>query len=195
MYNQLIRYINSYAITPLNDNDIERLKSVFVPKKLRKRQYFLQEGEICKHLGFVVKGAMKHYSVDEKGNEHIIRLSIENWWAGDRESFTMLTPSSYYIDAWEETDLLIATQADLSTLSEISAFIEMKNHLDNNHAFALQKRVNATISLSAEQRYEKFVKTYPEFIQRFPQHIIASYLGFTKETLSRVRNKSVKNNP
>lgn len=192
MYNQLIRYINNYAITPLNDNDIERLKSVFVPKKLRKRQYFLQEGEVCKHLGFVVKGAMKQYSVDEKGNEHIARLSIENWWAGDRESFTMLTPSLYYIDAWEETDLLIATQADLSTLNEISAFIETKNHLDNNHAFALQQRVNATISLSAKQRYDKLVKTYPEFIQRFPQHIIASYLGITKETLSRVRNKAAK---
>jgi CRP-like cAMP-binding protein len=139
-----------------------------------------------------VKGAMRQFSVGGKGNEHIARLSIENWWVGDRESFIMLTPSLYYIDAWEETDLLIATQADLSTLNEISAIIEMKNHLDNNHAFALQKRVNATISLSAEQRYDELVKTYPEFIQRFPQHIIASYLGITKETLSRARNKAVK---
>ena len=192
MYDQFIRYINSHVTTPLNDNDIERIKNVYVPKKLRKRQYFLQKGDVCEHIGFVVKGAIRQYSVDEKGNEHIVRLSIENWWAGDRESFTMLTPSSYYVDAWEETELLIVTQADLTTLGEISAFNELKSQLDNNHAFALQKRVNATISLSAEQRYEELTKTYPEFIQRFPQHIIASYLGITKETLSRVRNKFAK---
>ncbi|UII29584.1 Crp/Fnr family transcriptional regulator [Fulvivirga ulvae] len=192
MYNQLVSYINNYSTTPLNDSEIERIKSIFLPKKLRKRQYFLQQGEVCKYLGFVVKGALRQYSVDDRGNEHIIRLSIENWWAGDRESFTMLTPSLYYIDAWEETDLLIATQADLSTLNELPAFIETKNRLDDNHAFALQKRVNATISLSVEERYDELSKTYPEFIQRFPQHIIASYLGITKETLSRVRSKAVK---
>jgi CRP-like cAMP-binding protein len=135
---------------------------------------------------------MRQYSVDGKGNEHIIRLSIENWWTGDRESFTMLTPSLYYIDAWEESELLITTQTDLSTLNEIPAFIETKNRLDENHAFALQRRLYASISLPAEQRYEELTNTYPEFVERFPQHIIASYLGITKETLSRVRNKIAK---
>jgi CRP-like cAMP-binding protein len=192
MHNQLITYFNNYATTPLNNHEIEQVKRIFVPKKLRKRQYFLQEGEVCKYLGFVVKGAMRQYSVDGKGNEHIIRLSIENWWTGDRESFTMLTPSLYYIDAWEESELLITTQTDLSTLNEIPAFIETKNRLDENHAFALQRRLYASISLPAEQRYEELTNTYPEFVERFPQHIIASYLGITKETLSRVRNKIAK---
>lgn len=192
MHDSLIEYINQYALSPLKDHEMDTIKRVFVPKKLRKRQYFLQGGEVCKYYGFVVKGAMRQYSVDEKGNEHIIQLSTENWWAGDRESFTMLTPSLYFVDAWEETDLLTLTQTDLPTLNEIPAFLEMKAKLDENHHFALQRRVNASISLSAAQRYEELAQLYPEFLQRFPQHIIASYLGITKETLSRVRGSSTK---
>ncbi len=192
MHNRLIEYINQYALFPLNDHEVDTIKRVFVTKKLRKRQYFLQSGEVCKYYGFVVKGAMRQYSVDEKGSEHIVQLSIENWWAGDRESFTRLTPSLYYIDAWEETDLLLLTQTDLIVLDKIPAFLEMKAKMDENHHFAMQKRVNASISLSAEQRYEALAQMYPEFVQRFPQHIIASYLGITKETLSRVRGSTTK---
>lgn len=192
MHDRLIEYINQYALFPLNDHEVDTIKRVFVTKKLRKRQYFLQSGEVCKYYGFVVKGAMRQYSVDEKGSEHIVQLSIENWWAGDRESFTRLTPSLYYIDAWEETDLLLLTQTDLIVLDKIPAFLEMKAKMDENHHFAMQKRVNASISLSAEQRYEALAQMYPEFVKRFPQHIIASYLGITKETLSRVRGSTTK---
>lgn len=192
MHDSLIEYINQYALSPLKDHERDMIKRIFVPKKLRKRQFFLQSGEVCKYYGFVVKGAMRQYSVDAKGKEHVVQLSIENWWAGDRESFTMLTSSLYFIDAWEETDLLTLTQADLSALDEIPAFLEMKAKMDENHHFALQKRVNESISLSAEQRYDALAQTYPEFLQRFPQHIIASYLGITKETLSRVRGSSTK---
>lgn len=192
MHDKLIDYVNQLATSSLKDHEMDTIKRIFVPKTLRKRQYFLHGGEVCKHYGFVVKGAMRQYSVDEKGNEHIVQLSIENWWVGDRESFVMLTPSLYFIDAWEETDILTLTLADLSALDEIPAFVEMKAKMDENHHFALQKRVNASISLSAEQRYEALAQMYPEFLERFPQHIIASYLGITKETLSRVRGSSAK---
>ncbi|HKR04002.1 MAG TPA: Crp/Fnr family transcriptional regulator [Bacteroidia bacterium] len=192
MYDSLIKYINSFASAPLTESGIEVIKKTFIPKKIRKKQYLLQEGEVCKYMAFVVKGAMRQYSVDDKAAEHIVRLSIENWWAGDRESFTMLTPSIYNIDAWEDTDALLITKADMSLLNQIPAVIQMTRKLDDNHAFAYQKRLNAYISLSAEQRYEDFAKQYPEFLQRFPQHIIASYLGITKETLSRVRRHAVK---
>jgi CRP-like cAMP-binding protein len=193
MYGSLIKYINSYISTPLNESQEELIKNTFVPRKLRKRQYFLQEGQICKHAAFIVKGAMRQYSVDDKGAEHIVHLSIENWWAVDRESFIMLTPSIYNIDAWEETDVLLFTKADYTNLSNpIPALLEMSRNLDDRNYIATQKRLNASISLSAEQRYTDFAKAYPEFIQRFPQHIIASYLGITKETLSRVRNHMMK---
>lgn len=192
MHDSLIKYINSFASAPLTDSEVEVIKKTFIPKKIRKKQYLLQEGEVCKYMAFVVTGAMRQYSVDDKAAEHIVRLSIENWWAGDRESFTMLTPSVYNIDAWEDTDALLITKADMSLLNSIPAIIQMTRKLDDNHAFAYQKRLNAYISLSAEQRYEDFAKQYPEFLQRFPQHIIASYLGITKETLSRVRRHAVK---
>ncbi len=192
MHQVLIDYIKNHSDTPLTENDIGLIKSVFIPKTIRKRQYFLQEGEVCKHMAFIVKGAMRQYSVDEKGTEHIVRLSIENWWAGDRESFTMLTPSIYNIDAWEESDVLTITKADLNKLDGMPAMNEMARKLDQNQAFAYQKRLNASISMSAEKRLSELEQTYPEFLQRFPQHIIASYLGITKETLSRIRHQAVK---
>ena len=193
MHESLIKYINSYATTPLTESEVELIKNTFVPKKIRKRQYFLQEGQVCKYGAFIVKGAMRQYSVDDKGAEHIVHLFIENWWASDRESFVMLTPSVYNIDAWEDTEMLLITRADhLNLLSSIPAIVELSRKLDERNYIATQKRLNSSISFSAEKRYADFGNNYPEFLRRFPQHIIASYLGITKETLSRIRKQVVK---
>jgi CRP-like cAMP-binding protein len=192
VHQPLFKYIEAHSSTPITDSEREQIKSVFVYRKFRKKQYLSEAGEVCTHIAFILKGAMRQYSVDDKGAEHIVRLSIENWWAGDRESFTKQTPSIYYVDAWEETDSLVVSKPDLDKLTGITALNEMGRKLDENQAFAYQKRVNAAISLSAEQRYDDLANTYPEFLQRFPQHIIASYLGITKETLSRVRSQAVK---
>ena len=193
MHDTLIKYINSYTSTPLTDSETELIKNTFVPKKIRKKQYFLQEGQVCKFSAFIVKGAMRQYTVDGKGIDHISRLSIENWWVGDRESSIMLTPTIYNIDAWEDTDALLTTKADfLKSLNHIAAFGEMFRKLDERHAFAMQKRLNAAISMTAEQRYSDLEKNYPEFLQRFPLYVIASYLGISKETLSRIRTQAVK---
>lgn len=193
MHESLLKYIKNHSVTPLTEQDLEAIQNTFVPKHFRRRQYLLQEGEVFKYMVFIVKGAMRQYTVDGKGIEHISRLSIENWWVGDRESSSKLTPSIYNIDAWEETDVLQTTVADYSKyLHHIAAFGEMWRKLDEGHAFAMQKRLNAAISMTAEQRYNDLEKTYPQFLQRFPQHIIASYLGITKETLSRIRSQAVK---
>ena len=193
MYDSLIKHINSYTSTPLTDSEAELIKNIFVPKKIRKKQFFLQEGQVCKYSAFIVKGAMRQYTVDDKGAEHIVRLSIENWWAVDRESFVMLTPSVYNIDAWEDSEVLLITKSEsLVLLGQIPVLAEWTRKLDENHAFAAQRRLSASISLSAEKRYADFANTYPEFLQRFPQHMIASYLGITKETLSRVRHQLTK---
>src|SRR5262249_54792497 len=100
MYDSLIAYINNYSTIPLTENEIEIIKDVFIVKKMRKHQYLLQEGEVCKYFAFIVKGAMRQYTVDDKGTEHMVRLAIENWWIGDRESWTRQIPSEYNIDAW-----------------------------------------------------------------------------------------------
>ena len=193
MYDALIKYFNSYASTPLTGDEIDMIQSFFVAKRFRKRQYFLQEGELCKYTAFIINGAMRQYRVDDKGEEHIIKLYIENWWATDRESFMNHTPSNYFIDAWEDTDALLITKFDkINLIDSIPALSEWIRILDANFAIASQRRINAAISLTAEERYHDLEKTYPEFLQRFPQHIIASYLGINRVTLSRIRSRGVK---
>jgi CRP-like cAMP-binding protein len=192
MYESLLHYIQNYSSLPLSQAEIETIKNSFIPKKLRKKQYFLQEGEVCKYFAFIVKGAMRQYSVDDKGAEHIVHLSIENWWVGDRESYIMLTPSAYNIDAWEETELLTITRSEqLNLLEKIPSLTSMIRQMDERNAIATQRRLNSTICNTADKRYEAFVNYHPEFIQRFPQHLIASYLGITKSSLSRIRNQSI----
>ncbi len=193
MYEQLIKYIEQNSAVHLNKDEIEIIYNNFIPKKFRRRQFLLQEGEVCKYVAFIVKGAMRQYSIDEKGKEHIVGLCIENWWAGDRESFTKETPSGYFIDAWENTDVLMISKNNLVNLAKsVPAAAELSKILDERQAIALLRRVNSAISYSADQRLAELEKTYPEFLPRFPQHIIASYLGMTKETLSRIRSTGLK---
>jgi CRP-like cAMP-binding protein len=193
MYDKLISYINRYASIPLTKEEEALIVTAFQPKKYRKKQYFLQEGDVCKYAGFIIKGAMRQYSVDDKGVEHMVQFYIENYWANDRESSSMLTPSVYNIDAWEDTEILLVTRADMLVLmSKIPAMTEMIRLMDERNAIANQRRLNSTISNTAEKRYEEFSKYHPQFMQRFPQHLIASFLGITKETLSRIRKQTLK---
>jgi len=192
MYDFFFSYIQKFNSAPITSNEKERYRAAFSPFKLRRRQYFLQEGNRCISFAFIVKGAMRQFTIDEKGVEHIVRLGIENWWMGDRESWVMNTPSFYTIDAWENTEMLLLNRENALELSTIPAFSRMMHRLDENNNMANQRRITAAISASAEKRYTEFAACYPELLERFPQHIIASYLGFTKDTLSRIKRKLVK---
>ena len=155
MHEKLLAYIRQYATSPLTSNEEALIVTTFQPKKLRKKQYFLQEGNVCKYVGFIVKGAMRQYSVDDKGVEHIVHLYIENYWASDRESAVMLTPSKYNIDAWEDTELLVATVADMLDLIEkVPSFGQMTRLMDQRSFIASQRRLNSAISNTAEKRYQ-----------------------------------------
>lgn len=193
MIDPLIQHINSKIDNKLTDNDISLLKEVFKPKKIRKHQYFMQSGEVCRMAGFVVKGALKKYTIDDTGKENILELFIENWWAADKESFMIGTPTPYYIDAYEDTELLVITKDDfLKKLCKLSFYSEFNQALTERQSIQLMKRLQSSKTYTAEQKLEELQNTYPEFFQRFPQHIIASYLGMTKETLSRIRNNALK---
>lgn len=193
MHKNLLAYIRERATSPLTSDEEALIVATFQPKKLRKKQYFLEEGNVCKYVGFIVKGAMRQYSVDDKGAEHIVQLYIENYWASDRESALMLTPSRFNIDAWENTELLVARVTDMLDLIEkVPSFGQMTRLMDQRSFIVSQRRLNSTISNTAEKRYEEFADNHPQFIQRFPQHLIASFLGITKETLSRIRKQASK---
>ena len=193
MYEPLIQYILNHSITPLPEEAIEVIKDLFVAKKIKRKQFFLQEGEICKYFAFITKGAMRQYFIDDKGVEHIIHLFIENWWVGDRESWVTLRPSLYNIDALEDIEALLITRARvLKLISLFPAFEEMVRDMDERNTIATQKRLASSISCTAEKLYADFINRHPAFLQRFPQHMIASYLGITKDTLSRVRKQALK---
>lgn len=192
MYQQFRKYIDDKTGAIITDADFELVKAAFVLKKFRKKQYLLQAGDVCKYLSFIIKGAVRQYSVDEKGAEHIIRFGIENWWAADRESFELSEPSVYNIDAWEETEVLQISFANLTNIKETVPIMKLLTHaLDKGSYIASQKRIHAAISLTAEERYLELYKQNPVLFQRFPQNMIASYLGVSPETLSRIRKNAI----
>lgn len=193
MIDKLVQHINDRIENKLTESDISLLSEVFHLKKLRKHQYLIQGGDVCKIAAFVVKGALKKYTIDNTGKENTLELYIENWWAGDKESFMIGTPSSYYIDAYEDTELLVITKENFTNkLNKLPFMSELNSVLTERKSFQLMKRLHSSQTLTAEQKLEELQNTYPEFFQRFPQHIIASYLGMTKETLSRIRSNALK---
>jgi CRP-like cAMP-binding protein len=174
----------------LSGEEQEVIKSYVTPKKLRKKQYLLQEGDVCKAVAFVEKGALREYSVDDKGNEHIIQFALEGWTISDLYSFMTGEPATYNIDALEDSELvLISKSAQAEILKKVPKY-ESYTRLQITGAYlAMQKRLTSFISLSLEERYTRFISLYPNIVQRVPQHMIASYLGLTPETLSRIRRK------
>jgi CRP-like cAMP-binding protein len=193
MHDALRAYIEKYASDKISDADFELVKRAFIFKRYKKGQYLLQEGEVCKYSAFILKGSMRQFSIDAKGMEHVIHFGIENWWVGDRESLTMLTPSKYNIDAIEDAEALLITSEDLQQLGDkLPTIGKMINTMNQRNFIASQKRIHDALSLTAEERFLELQKNHPDFLQRFPQTMLASYLGITAETFSRIRKKALK---
>lgn len=172
----------------LSDEDYELIQSYSVIKKLRKHQYLLQEGDHWNYNAFVCSGFLRKYTIDEKGNEHTVYFSIENWWTGDRQSLMDKTPSTYNIDAVENTTVLLIHETNFQLLmQQLPAFKDLVNKIFQRSLSASHERINVTISLSAEEKYKYFLKKFPKLAGRIPLHMLASYLGMTRETLSRIR--------
>jgi CRP-like cAMP-binding protein len=177
----------------LSDEEKEICKSLFSPKKLRKRQYILQHDDICKNLALVEKGILRLYSLDEKGNEQIMQFAPEGWWISDIYSFLVKEPSIYNIDAIEDAELLLISSESLDQLYEkVPKFERYFRLLTQNNMIAMQKRLSYTLSYTAEEKYLQMLSSYPDIISRVPQHMIASYLGLSPETISRIRKKIVR---
>lgn len=175
---------------PLTAEEQEQIKDHLTPKKLRKKQYLLQEGDTCKSIAFVEKGALRAYSVDESGAEHIVQFALEGWTISDLYSFLTTEPATYNIDALEDSELVLISKGAHEELLRTVPKYETYIRLQITGAYlALQRRLTSIISLPLEERYKTFTALYPNIVQRVPQHMVASYMGLTPETLSRVRKR------
>ncbi len=176
----------------LSDSEKDICKSLFSPKKLRRRQYILQQDDICKNLIFVEKGILRSYSVDTKGNEHILQFAPEGWWISDIFSFLTGEAAVYNIEAIEDSELLLISNSSLDELYErVPKFERYFRLLSQANMVATHRRLTASLSDSADEKYIRLLSAYPNIVARVPQHMIASYLGITPETLSRVRKRIV----
>ncbi|WP_018477696.1 Crp/Fnr family transcriptional regulator [Pontibacter roseus] len=162
-------------------------------KKLRKKQYLLQEGDVCKAIAFVEKGALRAYSVDENSAEHIIQFGLEGWTIADLYSFLTGEPATYNIDALEDSELVLISKTAHEELLQTMPKYETYTRLNITGAYlAMQRRLTSIIGSSLDERYQDFIALYPHIAQRVPQHMIASYMGLTPETLSRIRRRISK---
>jgi CRP-like cAMP-binding protein len=188
MFELLRKKINQ--IVKITDEEFEFIASRFTKKSLRKKQFLLQEGEICKSQAFVVNGIMRSYTIDEKGNEHILQFASEGWWMADLSSYLNEIPSRFNMEALEEVELLLLNKASWNLLMEKIPILErFFRILVQNHLIATQNRLMQSLSEQAEEKYLNFIDTYPDCVARVPQHMIAAYLGISRETLSRLRKQ------
>ncbi|MCD6067560.1 MAG: Crp/Fnr family transcriptional regulator [Bacteroidetes bacterium] len=174
----------------------ELFLSLLEPKKIKKRQYFLQEGEVCKNSAFVISGCLRSYFADSNGFEHILQFAMEDWWMADMMSYTTQKPGNLFIDALEDTEvLLLSRDNQLKLFDQCPSFERYFRVITENGLVSHQRRVLENLSLPAMERYKIFAKRYPAFIQRLPQTQIASYLGITPEFLSKIRHQMMYQKP
>ncbi len=174
----------------LTDDELDRCTAFFAARKVRRKQFVLQEGDVCKQITFVTNGCLRAYTVDRNGEEHVIQFAIEDWWISDLQSYLSGKPASYNIDALEDSEILSLEKEKRDELLESVPKLERYFRLlQEANYVATHHRIEESLSASAEERYLDFVKTYPTLFRRIPQNQIASYLGITPQSLSRIRKE------
>jgi len=188
MHEPLIKNLQRYV--PVSADEAAMIRALFTYRKYRKRQFIIQEGDVVRYESYVLRGLTRIYEVGPKGKEHIIQFGPEDWWVGDLYSFLTETPSRYAIDCLEDTELLQISRPDLERLYVQVPSMERCFRIMIQNAFiAATQRVSANLARTAAQRYEDFLSRYPDIDRRVPDHQIASYLGITPQSLSRIRSR------
>ena len=174
----------------LSKAEMEEFCSLFKEKNIKRKNFLLREGEVCKFEGFVTKGLFRVYHIDQNGFEQILYFAPENWWITDIDSFTNQKPSQLFIDALEDSEVFLISKKDkelaytnLPTIEKLFRVMTQKTHL------ALQRRMIDNLSKTADQRYADFIEKYPKLFQRLTNLQIAAYLGISHEFLSKIRKK------
>ena len=179
---------------PITEEQAAFAETLFIPKKVKKGEFVIREGDAARYAMFVASGCLRTYIIDNKGKEHILQFSPEDWWTGDMNSFLTGMPSRSYIDAIEDTELLLFDKVAFQKLNEYipASAPDFQNAMQKS-IVASNERILSSLSSTAEERYNEFLKKYPSLPQRVPQHMIASYLGISPETLSRIRKQRTHN--
>lgn len=189
----ITNYLSEILEVPMGS--VAMCSTYYTVKEVTKGELLLQEGEICHDTFFVEKGLLRMYSLDRNGKEHIIQFAPENWLISDRSSTYFSHKSRYYIEAVEDSNVLLLNHEFFKRLMEnYPHTVEKNDLLLQKHIRNLQNRVNSLLADTAEERYMSFIKMYPDILLRAPQWMVASYLGITPESLSRVRKELAKKN-
>jgi CRP-like cAMP-binding protein len=166
------------------------VETMFLPASLRAGEYVQRAGSVTRHAAFVARGCLRSYVIDEKGKEHIVKFAPETWWVEDSVSLASGQPSEYFIDAVEDSDVLLLDLKSHNTLVDrVPGYAAAFRVGLQKHAAAKDKRIVSSMSASAEERYLQFLDSYPSLATRIPQFMLASYLGVSPETVSRIRRK------
>ncbi|RKE97944.1 Crp/Fnr family transcriptional regulator [Ichthyenterobacterium magnum] len=186
MKNQLKTYLNRYVY--FSDTEIDLIYSQLKEKTFKKKAFLLKESKVCKFNYFILKGLVRSFYIDEKGKEKITLFAIDNWWVTNTESFIKQTPSIQYIQAIEETTVLYLSKETLEILYNKCPKLERAFRIiTENMLIANQRKSDVFLQMKSKERYNDFVKKLPDFIQRVPQYMIASYLEISPEYLSELR--------
>jgi CRP-like cAMP-binding protein len=188
----MLENIKKYIAQHINltEQEFNHFASFVTERKLKKRQYLVQEGDICRQLYFVNEGCLRLYEVDQSGKEHNIQFAVENWWTGDLDSYLTETPARLNAECLENCQLLVIAKKDMEQIyHDIPQFERLFRLIMQNAYVASQRRLLSVMSKTALERYLEFTEKYPHILQRVPNHHIASYLGITPESLSRLRKE------
>ncbi|RFS15180.1 Crp/Fnr family transcriptional regulator [Emticicia sp. C21] len=190
MSTTLLSHIKRYI--ELDEQEEKTILACVQSLHIKKKEYLLKEGQICKASYFVEKGCLRMFFVSDKGDEHTNNFALENWWLSDYSTLLTQKPSLFYIQAIENSDILVLTTEQQEVLSKEIPKIERYFRLILQRAYgASQIRFKHTYNLSREDMYRNFLGLHPEFVNRVPQYMLASYLGFTPEYLSEIRKKKI----
>lgn len=180
---------NIERIVDLTDEEFVMIQAAFIEKKLRKGQYILLEGNQCYSDNFVISGSLMQYCYDWKGKMHVVQFAFADWWISDWDSILRKKPSVYNISALEPSVIIQINYEELQKLFRQIPKLETYFRISFQKSFAAQQRRIGWLQRNDQERYDEFIKAYPTFEQQLSQSNIASFLGMTRESLSRLKNR------
>ena|SRR5262245_15310164 len=184
------------AKADFTEEEFAFMRRLFRPLTLAQGEFLQRGGDVARAAAFVARGCLRSYVIDPKGKEHVVQFAPETWWLADSNSLNNGSPSPYFMEAIEESELLLIEPASHQVIVErVPGYAAAFRTGLQKHAAAKDNRIVSALSASAEERYEEFLETYPSIALRVPQWMLASYLGVSPETVSRIRKHRSRRQP